>query len=451
MLLEGEECVTNIRICCNSKDVSRRENNAARRAELIKKLEEEARQTEEVYEELHEKWEKISKLKDPLNICEGIALQKEQCNELIKQKDDIIKMLKDEINLAELKYVTDQENQREDLSTMVRRIEKQIDLMRNSYRNELQSIEDVMATERQNIVEAADKKWESLFKQRNDHEEVNTTRKMKLADEFLETINETRVQHEERFRETKIAIEKEVETLQLELEQLKAACLLNGEKLDYNYNILKKREDENMIIRSQQKRLVNKLQDDINKMKRGIEDYRQKSQEQVDRLSFEIRKMRDSIFQIEKKAESICKLNDKKFKEVWKLNEAAVRAELDKILQADDIIHEQLLAVELKQPHKPIFKMQSLGSYRDAMDILNAEAREAELRLSRAKYDENEKNTNHLLKQVFAKIAFRANFLLDSQLKLIFPALEFDECNLIKLENVFDVRKIKPFFCKHIT
>lgn len=43
-----------------------------------------------------------------------------------------------------------------------------------------------------------------------------------------------------------------------ELEQVKAMCLLNAEKLDYNYQVLQKREDENLMMRAQQKRRINR-------------------------------------------------------------------------------------------------------------------------------------------------------------------------------------------------
>jgi hypothetical protein len=39
---------------------------------------------------------------------------------------------------------------------------------------------------------------------------------------------------------------------------MKTQCLMNGEKLDYNLQVLKKREEENLIVRAQQKRRINR-------------------------------------------------------------------------------------------------------------------------------------------------------------------------------------------------
>lgn len=49
-----------------------------------------------------------------------------------------------------------------------------------------------------------------------------------------------------------------LQVLQLELEQVKALCLLNSEKLDYNFQVLKQRDEENVIIKAQQKRRINR-------------------------------------------------------------------------------------------------------------------------------------------------------------------------------------------------
>ena len=64
--------------------------------------------------------------------------------------------------------------------------------------------------------------------------------------------------HQERYRETKITLEYDVQALEQELENIKALCLLNSEKLDYNFQVLKKREEENVYIKHHQKRRLNK-------------------------------------------------------------------------------------------------------------------------------------------------------------------------------------------------
>lgn len=46
--------------------------------------------------------------------------------------------------------------------------------------------------------------------------------------------------------------------LEQQLQQMKAIYQLNQEKLEYNFQVLKKRDEENTIIKSQQKRKLNR-------------------------------------------------------------------------------------------------------------------------------------------------------------------------------------------------
>jgi len=44
--------------------------------------------------------------------------------------------------------------------------------------------------------------------------------------------------------------------LEQQLQQMRATYQLNQEKLEYNFQVLKKRDDENTITKSQQKRKI---------------------------------------------------------------------------------------------------------------------------------------------------------------------------------------------------
>ncbi|CAB4031214.1 Hypothetical predicted protein [Paramuricea clavata] len=48
---------------------------------------------------------------------------------------------------------------------------------------------------------------------------------------------------------------------------MKATYQLNQEKLEYNFQVLKKRDEENTITKSQQKRKITRLQDSLNNLK----------------------------------------------------------------------------------------------------------------------------------------------------------------------------------------
>lgn len=175
--------------------------------------------------------------------------------------------------------------------------------MRRAFRQEFRLIEEAIMTERRALIEMHNKKWEELYKKRAVEEESNSDKKFQQQDEFEEELNKLRRNFQEKYREAKIKLENDSENLQQELEKIKALSLLNSEKVDYNYQILKKREDENIIIKSQQKRRINKLQDVINGLRRKIRDYQTYAKEHTEKLTTQIQKLQSDIMKIEEKAD----------------------------------------------------------------------------------------------------------------------------------------------------
>lgn len=157
------------------------------------------------------------------------------------------------------------------------------------------------------------KKWEELYKKREQEEESNSENKFEQLEKFQNELNKLRWNFQEKYREAKIKLENDAENLQLELENIKALALLNSEKLDYNYQILKKREDENVIIKSQQKRRINKLQDIINGLRKKIRDYEKDSDELIAKLTQQIHKLQSDIMKIEAKADHFQVSYNKKY------------------------------------------------------------------------------------------------------------------------------------------
>lgn len=130
--------------------------------------------------------------------------------------------------------------------------------MANAYRRELFLIENALDSERKTLLQTSAKKWESLFNQRKENEIDGIEQRKEIMREFEKEINRVMTEHHEEYRAQKINLETECQKLQQQIQEMKAICMLNVEKLNYNYAVLKRREDENAIIKSQQKRRLNK-------------------------------------------------------------------------------------------------------------------------------------------------------------------------------------------------
>lgn len=130
--------------------------------------------------------------------------------------------------------------------------------MAKAHRHELAIIENVIESERKILLINSMERWEVLFKKLQDDTLEGREKRKEVMREYEEEMRKAVTEHQEEFRRQKISFEMEIEHLQQEVQNMKALCMMNIEKLDYNYAILKRRDEENIIMKNQQKRRINK-------------------------------------------------------------------------------------------------------------------------------------------------------------------------------------------------
>lgn len=108
------------------------------------------------------------------------------------------------------------------------------------------------------LLENITEKWEALYKKLQQDNLSGLDRRKEIIREYEKDMKKVIIEHQEEFRAQKISFEREIQKLQQEVQNTKALCFMNIEKLDYSYTVLKRREDENAIVKNQQKRRINK-------------------------------------------------------------------------------------------------------------------------------------------------------------------------------------------------
>ncbi|CAH2005594.1 unnamed protein product [Acanthoscelides obtectus] len=384
-------------------------------------------------------------------------------------------MLRNELKESERKFTKDQEKQINDINILTQRIEKQITFMRKAYQKEYELIEEVLMMERKNVIESNDDKWDDLNKRREQQESLNSEKKFQRLEEFNEKMTQTRIDNQEKFRKTKIELEKDIEFLQRELQRIKTLALFNSEKLDYNYQILKKRDDENLIIKSQNKRRMNKLQDVINSIKDKITDYETSTNNQIKNLTEGIKRLHRSIMDIDAKANRFATISEEKFHKVWKVNKSIVEKILKRIIETDRVLHEQQMGIEWEPPSKIVLPKTQLLSYQNALAILHPSitstlsyrrrvssvgmvSKQSEVSsknlLPRAGRkpaadlpppEECDANSTYkrLAKMILKQLSDKSGFLSEQQLRRLLKGYQDDQNTLVTLDNIFESLKVK--------
>jgi dynein regulatry complex protein 1 len=150
---------------------------------------------------------------------------------------------------------------------------------------------------------------------------------------------------------------------------MRVTYLLNQEKLEYNYKVLKKREEENGAIISAQKRKINRLAETLNNLKLKSLNQDKHLVQQSHSLQTEFSHLNQQYKQAFKKFKLFQQLDADRYKQVWKMNEEEAGRVMEKVLVADKIIHTQQLGMEWSEPREVVGGMDPGSFYESTIDL----------------------------------------------------------------------------------
>lgn len=447
LVQNGNDLITNIRLANDRREVQRRIKEAELRDVLLTDLQKESQLSAAKFEEITKKWAGIEDVVDPMEIHENLEKQKARINELMGQKLVIISECRDELNSADTRYAKDLEKHNDDISCLVERIDKQMDVMKRTYREHLEILEKTIEDERKILQIITTKKWESMYEKRAVNEETKMRREAEKAEFYANEIKRIQLEHEELIRATKIRLENDNQALEIEVQKLKRNIQLNSEKLDYNFQVLKKREDENVMVRNQQKRRLSKLADSIVSLKRKLKEAKSTCIVETKKFTADIMKLHGKILDLERKSDLFADQNNKKYLTVWDINYEECEKALDQVLKIDKMLWEQQLELEWENPNVKLVRREDLDSFKNAQLKINgtkdgivASESKALVPINAVKSlrtRDQELMEQKLMRIIFRAIADNSGFLIESKLKHLLLPYTQTEQTLVNLDAVF--------------
>jgi dynein regulatory complex protein 1 len=205
-------------------------------------------------------------------------------------------------------------------------------------------------TERKELLDAQRKEWDDKIEERRFKEVAFLEERFKRVERNEIELNTMRVKDAEEYNEVKIRLETDIQILQQQFEQMKATYQLNQEKLEYNYQVLLKRDEENAKTKAQQKRKITKLQDSLTNFKKRLAKQIKQFNDENEQLSADYKRVTDMFNDLQLKSKHFLGVDLKKFHDIWKMNEEQCKKMAHNLLQADRLIHEQQLGLEWKMP-----------------------------------------------------------------------------------------------------
>ncbi|KAK2884098.1 hypothetical protein QQF64_016064 [Cirrhinus molitorella] len=437
---DGLELVTNIQVAVDARESDRRtvlEEACRLRRE---KLENEAKSSQEKFEEITRKWTDAKLKQTPLDLRDALNSQQQLCEQILADKNKLISELQQELKASDDRFVKDLKRQAKDVDLLIERMEEQIASLRKSYREDLQQIENSFDEERKTLLTKHRKKWEHQSKDRSEKELKNMMQGISLLEEHEDLLQKLRVQRAEEYNIDKIRMDTEVQNLRKKLQDVKFNCHLNEEKLDYKYEVLKKREDENAILKSQLKRKIIRMQDALNNLKSKCANQEKQSKAEEQSLENENARIKQQYKDMQKKARHFAALDAERFEKFWLMSEDEVKALAHRVLETDRIIHEQQLGLAWVSPSLPF--MERSGpiepkTFNTASQVATDTQREDLVQESEGLEDIGSGVNRRTVKRILELLCDELGFLVESKLLMLVSHLEKNEQSLIKLDAIF--------------
>nr|XP_034370261.1 dynein regulatory complex protein 1 isoform X2 [Arvicanthis niloticus] len=468
LLLCGTELVTNIQVATDIREIHRRVEEEETKRQRLEKLENEVKTSQDKFDEITAKWEEGRRKRIPQELWEMLNSQQVHCAGLIEDKNKLISELQQELKIKDDQYVKDLKKQSEDITLLLERMEEQVKNVMKNFRQELIRIEKAFETERQELLSTNKKKWERALQAHNAKELEYLINRMKKVEDYEKQLNKQRVWDCEEYNTIKIKLEQDVQILEQQLQQMKATYQLNQEKLEYNFQVLKKRDEESTVIKSQQKRKLNRLHDVLNNLRTKYAKQIRQFQDDNQSMTSDYKRLVTQFKDLQKALRHFIIIDEEKFREIWLMNEAEAKVLAQRAFDVDKIIHSQHLGLPWKMPNLGFLNNVgpiSLQQQKSVTQILEELLLQTEDETTEAAMSEDESYMD-LPNQVSAKttkkilmlLCDESGFLIESKLLSLLLPLEKSECYLLRLDAIFsalaiesedDLYKLVNFFLRY--
>ncbi len=424
------------------------------------RLEAEVTAGAERFQEIMGKWSDGKKVHIPQELQGLFQQQKASCSSMVDEKDKLIGELQQELKAKDDQYVKHLKKQAEDVDLILERMDEQSKTLYKAYCEELAEIEKSFVNERRKLLEAQKDEWDKATQERSEKEKFYLEDRELRIENNEQEIQHLRVRNAEEINQVKIRLETKIQSLQQEIQQMKATFQLNAEKLEYNFQVLKKRDEENTVTISLQKRRLTRLQDTLNILRTKLAKQEKACKSEMQLLMDEYRKNTEQYRELMKKVKHFQAVDSKRFHDVWVMNEERVRKLAQEVDGVDELVHKQQLGLDWEKPpqvESPIANAKAFTKRSDDKNVSKATIYASQVILEAGSdaslstveappppplkgVDSAATQTCYtpvLIKQMLEMLCSECEFLIENKLLRLLAPLDHDEQLMMKLDSIF--------------
>ena len=335
----GHELVTNVKLAGEFLQVEHRNAVEKKNHKIEQILENEDQEMQRRFEEILKTWPLLGdKMKgSPTQLFEDILAVKESCNEILRSKNQLIEMLENENRLVDESYKELIEEYHTNISVLSGRMEYHVHSFESLLENERTNLESAFDQQKSQHLKRGEHDWQALMEGAARSSKEQMEERLSLVVEQEKEMDEMIVNDYEMLGETKQRMEESVRCLEEQIEMIQAITHLNGERLDYEIHVLNKHEEENAIIKSEQKRKITILQDTANKLKSKVKDTEKGIEKEKAILVDQVKAIKKQIIELEDKQKKFGAQSAKTRGEMTRMMRNEAFTLLDKITDNDKV------------------------------------------------------------------------------------------------------------------
>lgn len=347
---EADDVVSMFRVKTDAEENERRIRDESLQHTRIRKTEDEAASANHRKGTIQLNFESLYQIKVPQELAKEIELQKEACRKVIEIKDQLIEELKSQLRDKEEEYVKSLKDQTDDIDALIVEMHSRTKQMVRAYREELLSIEGAYSQERREQLDQCGAEIEAVMKARGERElELKKKRDQAIA-EGEQTLDTKYLESAEAYNICKMVNQQNVHKIAQELEQYKAEYMLNAERLNYNLQVLRERVKENKNAQNQHKRKLTRLQDVLSQLIGRYAEADKRFRQANTELTEGYRRVTEQYKDLQLKFQHFEKADVEKYQQVWDMHEGECMTLVQKCLQGDRVVFEELLGLPWVPP-----------------------------------------------------------------------------------------------------
>eukprot|EP00796_Vickermania_ingenoplastis_P006638 gene6638-4757_t len=292
----------------------------------------------------------LLQIKVPHELHKSLEEQKEQCLHILEAKDEVIRTLIAMLKDKEEDYVNLLRRNNQQVNELVVGMRAKTNEYLDKYTVELEEVEKTYMEHRKEYLESCASEIQQLVKTRRTKEvDYRRRREAKLL-EAQGKLSEKHEENYEDFNDCKKGLEENIFNLRQEREKCKADYMLNGERLNYNLQVLRERVKENKNAQAQYKRKLAKLQETLGALVARYQESDRKYQKANKELTTQLHRVGVKYKELQKKFQFFEKADKDKFRQLWNMHDQASKALVHRCLQADRVLFEDILSMPWKPP-----------------------------------------------------------------------------------------------------